>query len=293
VALPAVKLVGGLLSSASLLWKITIIDSWLLVYRGVQKFISVQSIYNFKQAAFATPRVVVGNLINFLATVRALKMYLANKLFRTPIVWLKTAHVFPGEAELSEYIKTIEDLLIEEGLATHEQILHALQVEKAGSAPLCLLRMGLLDEKDFTQIWSKHSRLEARFINPAEIPAAPLRRFREADSLKLEAIPIEQKDDQLVMAFREPPGSELVARLNQQLGLRVQPVLSRPSNISYARDCAYPRLVLSPPRLAAFSARFQQAAGLDGVCRICSSTWASSASRKRAKSGPRAWDVRL
>ena len=44
-----------LFSSQSLLWKITIIDTWLLVYRALQKMISVYSIYNFKQAIFSVP----------------------------------------------------------------------------------------------------------------------------------------------------------------------------------------------------------------------------------------------
>src|SRR5436853_5822771 len=126
-----------LLMPDSWLWKIAIVDTWLLAYRCVQKIISVYAIYNLKQALFSVPRVVVGNVINFAATVRAARTYLAYKLFGTPFVWHKTAHVFPGEAELSEYKKNIEDLLVEEGLATREQISQALKVVRAASAPLC------------------------------------------------------------------------------------------------------------------------------------------------------------
>jgi len=246
----------------SWLWRITIIDSLLLVYRGAQKFISVQSIYNFKQAAFSLPRVVIGNCINFIATLRASQMYLAHKLFNKPIVWLKTAHVFPGEAELSEYTKTVEDLLVEEGLVTREQIFQALRVEQ-GSAPLCLLRLGLLAEKDFTQVWAKHSGLEVRFANPHEIPEPLLGRFPETQSIQAAAIPLEHKENLLSMGFREPPTSLQLAQISRQMGTSVQPFLVTPSNLAYARNLAYPRLVLPPSGLAEGEERFRQAASLE------------------------------
>src|SRR5206468_817941 len=110
------------------------------------------------------------------------------KLFGRPIVWLKTAHVFPAEAELAEYTKTIEDLLVEEGLVTHEQIVQALRVEKAASAPLALWRMGLLDEKQFTAIWARHSGLAVRAVDPSQISMRLLQRFPEHRALHFQAM---------------------------------------------------------------------------------------------------------
>lgn len=247
----------------SLLWKIAIIDTWLLAYRAIQKFISVYAIYNFKQACFSIPRVVVGNIINFIATTRALWMYLAHKWFGRPIVWLKTAHVFPGEAELREYRKSIEDLLVEAGLATREQIFQALRMEKAGSAPLSLLRMGLLDEKQFTQIWARHSALPVRFINPYEVPPTLLSRFPERQSVALESLPVEERQDEVTIAFREPPANGMLSRIRQHFGGSIEPILAQPSNIAYARDRAYPRLLLPVTRLATATELFRQAGNVD------------------------------
>lgn len=247
----------------SILWKIAIVDTWLLAYRAIQKFISVYTIYNFKQACFSIPRVVIGNLVNFMATVRAVRMYAAHKLFGQPIVWLKTAHVFPGEAQLSEYRKSIEDLLVEEGLATREQIFQALKMEKAGSAPLNLLRMGLLDEQQFTQIWARHSALPVRFINPYEVSPILLRRFPEPQSVALESLPVEQRQDRTTVAFREPPANGVIPRIREYTGGGIEPFLARPSNIAYARDRAYPRLLLPVTRLAAATELFRQAGNVD------------------------------
>jgi len=252
-----------LLMADSWLWKIAIVDTWLLVYRGVQKIISVYTIYSLKQACFSIPRVIIDNVINFTATVRAARIYLAHKLFGTPFVWHKTTHVFPGEAELSEYRKTIEDLLVEEGLATRDQILQALEIGKAGSAPLCLLRLGLIDEKQFMEVWAKHSGVGVRFINPFDIPDELLRRFPEKQSLELEAIPVEQKAGRILMAFREPPAAGQLEQLGRLFGANLQPVLARPFSIAFARNRAYPRLVLAAPPIIAWSRRFQRAAGVD------------------------------
>jgi bacteriophage N4 adsorption protein B len=247
----------------SILWKIAIVDTWLLAYRAIQKFISVYAIYSLKQACFSIPRVVVGNLINFMATVRATRMYLAHKIFGRPIVWLKTVHVFPGEAQLSEYRKSIEDLLVEEGLATREQIFQALRMEKAGSAPLNLLRMGLLEEKQFIQIWARHSGLPMRFINPYEVSPALLSRFPEPESVALESLPVTQGSDRVSVCFREPPTNGVLPRVRQYLGGAIEPFLARPSNIAYARDRAYPRLLLPVTRLAAATELFRQAGNVE------------------------------
>jgi hypothetical protein len=232
----------------------------LLLYRGSQNMISVNRIYGLRQALFALPRAVVGNLINITATIRATFMYLAHELFKRPIVWTKTVQVFPDEQELSEYTKSIEDLLVEEGLVTREQIMRTLQMAKSGSTPFSLMRLGLLDEKQFTDIWSKHSGLKVRFLNPYELPVELLQQFSEKESLEAGALPIEQKPNHIVIAFAEPPSSESLVQISQRLGAPVQAVLARPSNIAFARDLVYPTLVLPSRSESVYLHRFQQSA---------------------------------
>jgi adsorption protein B len=263
-----------LLQSDSWLFKLVIIDTLLLGYRMAQKIISVWYIYNWKQAIFSIPRTVLGNIINFAATVRALRIFIAHKLFGRPIVWVKTAHLFPREQELAEFTRTIEDLLVEDGLVTREQIDQALRFEqpragsegrvtRALSTPLCLLRMGLLDEKQFTNAWARHSRLQVRTFNPYEVPHSLLRRLPEQESIRLQAVPVEQREGGVTIAFCEPPAPEQLERLTRQFNASVRPVLARPSNLESVRDVAYPRLVLPPSRIAARLDRFRQAARLE------------------------------
>jgi hypothetical protein len=256
--------VAPLFTSDSMLAKIAILCTCLLVYRIIQKMISVYTIYNLKQAFFSIPRLMISNMVNFFATWRAFRMYMSNKLFGTPMVWLKTAHVFPGEAELSEYKRTIEDLLISEGLVTREQIVAALEVEKGASVPLALLRLGLLDEVQFSDIWAKYSKLPSRSFNPSEVSSTLLKQFPEKQSVQLAIVPVKEENNIVTLALREPLIEGQAMQLKQLFGGKtVQPVLARPSNLEFIRSRGYPRLVLSPSRLEPVLGRLQQATGGD------------------------------
>lgn len=254
-----------ILTPDSWVWKVAIIDTWLLAYRAVQKFISVAAVYNWRQAVMSIPRVLVGNVINFTATVSAFGTFLAHKFFGKPIVWLKTVHTFPGEDDLAEYSKSIEDLLVEEGFVTREQVFAAVGQANGGSVPSALLRMGLLSEEDYTAIWAKHSGLEARFINPYQIPPDVLGRWAETQAVESGALPVAKDGGRITIAFREPPSRRQVEQLGAQLGATVFPVLTRPANLAFARNRAYPRRVLAGSTLASLPEKFRQSSSLDAV----------------------------
>lgn len=249
----------------SILWTLVILCTWLLVYRAAQKFISVWHIYNLKQAVFSIPRTVVNNLINFVATVQAVRHFISHKISRREIAWLKTDHVFPGEGELSEYNNSIEDLLVEQGLVTQEQIFQAVKTQGGGSAPECLLRMGLIREEQFTDIWARHSGLKAELMDPARVPLTLLRNYKEEQSLKENALPMEVSGETVRMAYREPPPPEWVQRAGLQLGKHVQPVLALPSAIEFCRHHSYPRLVLAPSPRGDWLKRLRDACGLSDL----------------------------
>jgi bacteriophage N4 adsorption protein B len=247
------------------LWKVVIVDTWLLGYRVVQKFISVTTIYNWRQALASIPRVIVGNLVNFTATVSATWTYLGHRLFGKPIVWLKTAHTFPAEADLAEYTKSIEDLLVEDGFVTREQIFDAVRLAGGASVPFALLRMGLLSEEDFTSVWAKHSGLDVRFINPYQIPDSLLSGFLERQSVELRAVPVGQENGRITLAFHEPPSAEQLEALQPRFGGAVLPVLARGSNLAFARNRAYPRLVLGGSAVVNLPEKFHRSGSLDAV----------------------------
>jgi hypothetical protein len=209
--------------------------------------------------------VIVGNVVNFTATVSAAWTYLRHRLFGKPIVWLKTAHTFPAEADLAEYTKSIEDLLVEEGLVTREQIFDAVRLARGASVPFALLRMGLLSEEDFTSVWAKHSGLDVRFIDPYRIPDDLFRGFPERQSMELRAVPVGQQDGRITVAFHEPPTALQLEALQPRFGRPVLPVLARGSNLAFARNRVYPRLVLGGSAVANLPEKFHRSGSLEAV----------------------------
>jgi adsorption protein B len=73
--------------------------------------------YGLGFAAAAPLRVFVANVINALATIRAIKRFAVSIITRTPLVWLKTAHSFPSEAALNE-VMPLEPIEEEVAVAT-------------------------------------------------------------------------------------------------------------------------------------------------------------------------------
>jgi len=250
--------VRPLFDTSTLLWKLVLVDSCLLLYRFAQKSYCVSRVFGWKQGFFSIPRLAVGNAINFFATVRAMRMYMENRFFGKPLVWLKTAHVFPGQAELAEYSRSIEDLLIEAGLVSKEQMEAASREHENESAPAALLRLGLIDEKQFTEVWCRHSNLSERLINPYDIPPELLRMLPESQAAEMHAVPVGREDGSVVVAFREPPDSERLDRLGAIFKLPLRASLSRPTGIAFARNRAYPRLLLPASAHQFFSSLLRQ-----------------------------------
>jgi len=101
----------------------------------------------------AIPRMVWGNFINFMATMRAVKLYWAYLRTGKPIGWDKTAHVYPSEEELRGQRRKLGDLLLERGLITIEQLNEALKRQKEAKTVIgaVLREMGVLSEGDLRQ----------------------------------------------------------------------------------------------------------------------------------------------
>lgn len=75
----------------SLLWANLI----LLGNRVMQRTFFTARIYGIWQGLMAGPRMVVSNLLNFFATLRAAAIFAQHKATGAPIVWDKTTHSYP------------------------------------------------------------------------------------------------------------------------------------------------------------------------------------------------------
>jgi len=74
-----------------------------LLSRAFQRMYFTRRIYGIRPALMSLPRQLWGNMLNFLATARAVYLYSGHILLDRPLVWDKTDHIFPDNAQLSPY----------------------------------------------------------------------------------------------------------------------------------------------------------------------------------------------
>jgi adsorption protein B len=120
-----------LLEKGSLLWNLLFINGFLFINRVFMRGYCVYKLYDMEQALLSFPRMIWGNIINFLATGRAISQYI--KFLKTGkfIKWDKTAHQYPSEAELTAFRRKLGDLLVDNRDITADQLEHALAIQKS------------------------------------------------------------------------------------------------------------------------------------------------------------------
>ena len=80
----------------STLWYMLMINFALLVLRVLQRGYCVWRLHGYRQAALSIPRMAWANVVNFAATVRAMRLYLRYLHTGRAIAWDKTDHIYPA-----------------------------------------------------------------------------------------------------------------------------------------------------------------------------------------------------
>jgi bacteriophage N4 adsorption protein B len=87
-------LLGAVIISQSLLWYIIIATSFMMVSRALHRAFFVRGIYGAFAGLLSILRLPVLNFVNFLAAIRALKLYIMSEHKKQPLKWEKTDHKF-------------------------------------------------------------------------------------------------------------------------------------------------------------------------------------------------------
>lgn len=145
-------------------WTVIEIDALLSLNRCAQRAFCVARVSSLKQAALSIPRIVWGNVINFCAVARAAYVYLKTKLTGQKLVWAKTSHAFPTEAQLVSYKRKLGDLLLERRRITLANLLEGLRIQKESGRRLgdVLVEAGFTTEDEVVGALAAQLRVEAR-----------------------------------------------------------------------------------------------------------------------------------
>lgn len=148
----------------------------LMLNRMIQRMFFVSAYYGLAEGLLSVPRLVWGNLINFLANWRAIRQVIQQGDLRR-VAWDKTTHDFPALAEPARVRLPLGQILVEQGAITDEQLQYALVHRSRG------LKLG---------VWLVHEKL----ITGTQLAAAVARQsgvaWEEADLLALDPALIQQ-----------------------------------------------------------------------------------------------------
>jgi adsorption protein B len=167
----SLQVLTPLIPAGSWIWKVILIDGLLLVNRCAQRVTCIARVSCWKQAGLCLPRIVWGNVINFCAVARAAYLFGRTRLTGKKLVWAKTAHAFPSEAQLMGFKRKLGDLLLENRRITLANLSTALKVQKEQGKLLgdVLIELGFVSENELVDTLASQLKVEARRLDYAQL----------------------------------------------------------------------------------------------------------------------------
>ena len=95
---PELRVLGPIAPEGGVLAALLMLNAGMLCWRLAMRSLFTAWEHGWREGVRAVPRVIVANLVNTLATVRALRRYLDIARGRRAATWEKTAHRIPGQA---------------------------------------------------------------------------------------------------------------------------------------------------------------------------------------------------
>ena len=83
----------------TILWYLVVIDTSLMLWRILHRFISVRRVYGLWAGTLSIVRLPISNIVNFSASGRAVYQFFKARLKKRAPKWEKTSHEFPATTE--------------------------------------------------------------------------------------------------------------------------------------------------------------------------------------------------
>lgn len=237
---------GDSIASGFLGWLLLINGIFLLWRQGI-RFFAITQQYGIIEAVYATLvppifpiRYIWGNIINFMATLRAWNLYLFGKE-AAKSRWIKTEHTYVPEEIISEHHRRIGDILLERGYLKIDELRQALktQREKSGKLGELLIEMGYLDEDKLLSALAEASNVGFLHINEAlwDVELASILPYELAR--KYQVLPVVIHKGGLVVATPTLLSPEAKQELEKTTNLKISEVFATNSDVQRGLMAVY------------------------------------------------------
>lgn len=159
---PASYTFPPLVEIGSIPWWMLVINFGFLLNRVFHRMWFTGVLYGWEQAVLSVPRMLVGNVVAFLASIRALRLFLVHIFSEKPLVWDKTTHAYPSTGQLQHMRQRLGELLLERKLITEHVLSEALHRQQAEGRPLgeILLQMRAVPINELSTALALHLGIE-------------------------------------------------------------------------------------------------------------------------------------
>ncbi len=260
----------------SYIWWLVFFNTILMIERFLQRFNAVQKIYGPRHAIYYLMRtfmlvgLLLGNLINFMATIAATRRYLTY-IFKSAFatkkkttvtkkdavtgleveheedeeerpVWGKTDHQYLSDEQMREYVNPIGQLALRARLIEEKQLQEALTRQSESGKKLgdVLCEMGYLDEVGFSLLYAQQLAMPAQEIDPFRIDRKVLKMIPEDLAEKHQVVPLAiDETGSLILAASNPISTQEKLLLEHKTGRHVKVVITYQSDIDFSRRRAY------------------------------------------------------
>ncbi len=196
-----------------------------LLNRMLQRAIFVWQYYGIMHVCFGPIRLLWSNLINFLATLRAIKQVMLTKKSGGKFAWTKTDHTYPSISEKPEF-QSLGQILIENNKVGRIQVEQALEqrfvFEKLGQT---LLRLGLISSDALGVALAKQANTSYESINPFGLQKQVIEYLDSVQALKYKVLPLRMQNNKLTLACENSLSPIVLSILSRRLGCEIEYVL--------------------------------------------------------------------
>ena len=172
----------------------------LMCNRIVQRVIFVTGYYGIAQGLMAVPRLIWGNLVNFLANWRAIGQALRTRDLRR-MAWAKTEHDFPLLGEPPRQHRPLGQILVEQGALTEAQLhlalLNPMRGLRLGSA---LVHRGVISTEQLAAAVAEQAGVPWETMGDALVGSHLAAMVPASVALRYSVVPLREAGTRLVLA---------------------------------------------------------------------------------------------
>lgn len=203
------------------------------IFRIAVRMYCTGRIYGWQLASGVLVRTPYANCINSTATVNALYRYAKGRLKKRPHAWLKTDHAYPTQSVLTEHKRSLEEVLLAEGLIAEADLQEAL-----GSQPedtrlgWHLVNQGYITEAELYSAISRQQSLPTGRVSPSDVKPNVARALPWQVIRDWRVMPFKVELGSLFIASPELPTDEMQRDLKKYTSLDIRFQLITPANFA-------------------------------------------------------------